>query len=183
MHDASHPEPHHRPAAAREPARPSHWRSVTGRAAALLVFWLVLTGVSVADLPIGAAATLLATWVSLRLVPAGQFSIRPLALARLLMRFLQQSIAAGIDVAWRAFDPRLPLQPGIISYCSPLPPGPRRNAFLTLTSLLPGTLPCASDDSGNLAIHCLDVGQPVASSLAAEEALFVRAVGSTSGNG
>src|SRR5262249_59709602 len=76
------PEPPPAPAAAGEPARPSHWRSVTGRAAALLAFWLVLTGVSVADLPIGAAATGLATWASLRLVPAGPVSLPPFASGR-----------------------------------------------------------------------------------------------------
>jgi len=184
MHSAGSPDPDHRHWLGRAPAaQPRHWRSAAVRATALLAFWLGLTGASLADLPIGVAATLMATWMSLRLLPAGHFSARPLPLVRLLMRFLPQSIVAGIDVAWRAFDPRLPLRPGVISYRSRLPPGPRRQAFLALTSLLPGTLPCASADSGELAIHCLDVSQPVASDLALEEALFLRAFGSPDGHG
>ena len=46
-----------------------------------------------------------------------------------------------------------------------------------MTSLLPGTLPCGSDASGGLAIHCLDVSQPVAAQLAAEEAVLLQALG------
>jgi hypothetical protein len=38
-------------------------------------------------------------------------------------------------------------------------------------------LPVGTDASGGLLIHCLDVGQPVAAQLAAEEALFVQVIG------
>jgi multicomponent Na+:H+ antiporter subunit E len=103
------------------------------------------------------------------------------AFARLCLRFLPQSIRAGIDVAWRALDPRLPLRPGIVLYRSSLPPGPTRSAFCTVMSLLPGTLPCGPQDDGSLVIHCLDVTQPVAEQLAAEEVLLVEAVGGLRG--
>jgi multicomponent Na+:H+ antiporter subunit E len=119
----------------------------------------------------------MAASVSLRLLPPGQWTLRPVVLAGLAVRFLQQSIWAGIDVAWRALDPRLPLRPGFVSYRPQLPPGPARNAFLTMTSLLPGTLPCGPDDEGDLAIHCLDASQPVVEQLAVEETAFSRAVG------
>jgi multicomponent Na+:H+ antiporter subunit E len=46
-----------------------------------------------------------------------------------------------------------------------------------MTSLLPGTLPCGSDRDAGLVIHCLDVSQPVARGLQAEEALLIRALG------
>lgn len=94
-----------------------------------------------------------------------------------LVSLFPQSVAAGIDVAWRALDPRVPLRPGFIVYRSRLPSGPVRSAFCTMMSLLPGTLPSGSDDSGGLVIHCLDIEQPVVEQLAAEEALFVRALG------
>ena len=42
---------------------------------------------------------------------------------------------------------------------------------------MPGTLPTGTDDRGALLVHCLDVGQPVVANLAAEERLFIRAVG------
>jgi multicomponent Na+:H+ antiporter subunit E len=91
----------------------------------------------------------------------------------LALRFLAQSVAAGWDVARRAFDPRLPLRPGFVVYPVGLPPGPARNVFTTITSLVPGTVP-AGDDAGGLLYHCLDVEQPVMAQLAAEEAVLAR---------
>jgi multicomponent Na+:H+ antiporter subunit E len=151
--------------------------SLLARAAGFLGFWLILSEFSAVDLLVGALAALMAALVSLRLLPPGRWRLRPVVLAWLAVRFLQQSIWAGIDVAWRALDPRLPLRPGFVSYRPQLPPGPARNAFLTITSLLPGTLPCGPDEEGALAVHCLDVAQPVAEQLAAQEIAFSRAVG------
>jgi multicomponent Na+:H+ antiporter subunit E len=72
--------------------------------------------------------------------------------------------------------PRLPLRPGFVSYPVRFPPGTARNAFTTLTSLLPGTVPAGHDREG-LVYHCLDVDQPVVPQLAAEEAALSRALG------
>jgi multicomponent Na+:H+ antiporter subunit E len=58
-----------------------------------------------------------------------------------------------------------------------------RNAFCTITSLLPGTLPSGTDESGGLIVHCLDETQPVTEQLAVEEALLARALGGTNDNG
>jgi multicomponent Na+:H+ antiporter subunit E len=151
--------------------------SLLGRAAGLLGLWLILSEFSAVDLLVGALAALMAASVSLRLLPPGPWTLRPVVLAGLAVRFLRQSIWAGIDVAWRALDPRLPLRPGFVSYRPHLPPGPARNAFLTMMSLLPGTLPCGPDEESALAVHCLDVSQPVVEQLAVEETMFSRAVG------
>ena len=153
------------------------------RAAGFLAFWVALSGYAPADLLVGALAAAAATCASLRLLPPGQRSFRPVALAAFLLRFGTQSAGAGLDVARRALDPRLPLYPGFVIYPPGLPPGPMRDAFSTVTSLLPGTLPCGSDESGRLLIHCLDVNQPMLEQLAAEEAMFVRALGGPSRNG
>ena len=152
-------------------------RSWLVRTAGFLGFWLILFGLGPADFVVAALAAVGATWVSLRLLPPGQFKVRPFALTEFVLRFLYKSIAAGIDVAWRALDPRLPLRPGFVVYHTHLPPGLTRSAFCAETSLLPGTLPCGSDEKGGLAIHCLDVTQPVVEQLAADEALFTRALG------
>ena len=72
------------------------------RTAGFLGFWVILTGFEVADVVAGILAAVIATWVSLRLLPPGQWRLRPFALAQLVLRFLRQSIGAGIDVAWRA---------------------------------------------------------------------------------
>jgi multicomponent Na+:H+ antiporter subunit E len=108
-------------------------------------------------------------------MPPGRSGVSPAALAGLALRFLYQSIVAGVDVARRALDPRLPLRPGFVAYPVRFPPGTARNAFTTLTSLLPGTVP-AGEENGQLVYHCLDVDQPVASQLAAEEAALSRAI-------
>jgi len=146
------------------------------RAAGFLVLWLVLAGADPADLPAAAVAVVAATWTSLRLLPPGSSRLAPSALAKLTLRFAYQSVAAGVDVAKRALDPRLPLRPGFVRYPVRFPPGPARNAFATLTSLLPGTVP-AGAEPGLIVYHCLDVEQPVMSQLAAEEAALARALG------
>ncbi|MGB8629188.1 MAG: Na+/H+ antiporter subunit E [Xanthobacteraceae bacterium] len=143
------------------------------------IFWLILFGVKSTDLLVGVATAIVATWASRRLLPPGRGILHPIALVRLVLRFPLQSIIAGFDVAWRALDPRLPLQPGFVVYQSRLPSGPMRNAFCTITGLLPGTLPSGSDQDGNLVVHCLDVSQPVIEQLAAEEAVLQQVLGGT----
>jgi multicomponent Na+:H+ antiporter subunit E len=147
------------------------------RFASLLAFWVILAGVKPGDLLVGAFAAALATWISFRLLPPGQWSFRPIALTVSILRFFHQSIRAGIDVARHALDPRLPLRPGLVIYRPHLPPGPTRNAFCTFMSLVPGTLPCGSEPGGGVVIHCLNVDDPVLEQLAREETLFVRALG------
>jgi hypothetical protein len=39
------------------------------------------------------------------------------------------------------------------------------------------TLPTGTGDNGALLVHCLDVDQPIAANLAAEESVFIRALG------
>ena len=99
-------------------------------------------------------------------------AVSPLALAAAVLRTLGQSVVAGIDIALRALDPRLPLRPGFVVYPARLPPGPARNVFCVLASLAPGTLPAGMDADGAIIVHCLDSGQPVAAQLAAEEQLL-----------
>lgn len=158
-------------------------RGWLARTAGFLAFWLVISGFSLVTLLVGTMAAVIATWASFHLLPPARWNFQPVALAKLVLRFLRQSIGAGIDVAWRALDPRLPVRPGFVVYETHLPPGLMRNAFCTMTSLLPGTLPSGSDENGSLVIHCLDISQPVAEQLAKEEALLVQALGWTRDNG
>jgi len=154
------------------------WLAALWRLVAFLGLWLILIGgPDPANRPAGVVAILAAIWTSLRLLPSSGARVAPVALARLALRFLHQSVVAGWDVAWRALDPRLPLRPGFVVYPARLPPGPALNAFCTLTSLAPGTLPAGPDESGAIVVHCLDVGQPVAAHLATDERLFAQALG------
>lgn len=157
--------------------------SAAMRSTGFFLVWLILTDAGPADLPAGVAAALTATWVSLRLTPPRhRVTLRPLKAAQFVLRFLSQAIVAGTDVAWRALDPRLPLQPGFVTFRSRLPAGGEREAFCAITSLLPGTLP-AGVSADELIIHCLDVRQPVSAQLAAEEARFIEMLGGVRDNG
>jgi multicomponent Na+:H+ antiporter subunit E len=152
-------------------------RAAIPRAVGFLGLWLLLSGVDPADLPAAAVAVVAATWASLRLLPPGSWHPRPAALAGLVLRFLRQSVVAGVDVSWRALDPRLPVRPGLVVYPVRLVPGPAQNTFRTLASLIPGSVPVGLVEGGGLLVHCLDVGQPVVSQLATEEALLTQALG------
>jgi multicomponent Na+:H+ antiporter subunit E len=143
----------------------------------LFVLWLALTLGNPVDLPAGVLTAIAATWTSLYLLSPSATRLSPPALVAFAQRFFRLSIVAGVDVAWRALDPRLPLRPGYVVYQSQLPEGRARNTFCTLASLLPGTLPADRDRSGALVIHCLDIDQPVTAQLAEDEDLFRRALG------
>ncbi len=137
----------------------------------------MISGWAPLDLPVGIAAVVGATWVSLRFLPplASQYGFS--AIASLVAGFFRQSVVSGTDVAWRALSPSLKLQPGLIACPLRLREGGKRSAFCALSSLMPGKLPTGTDERGALLVHCLDTSQPVAANLAAEELLFMRAFG------
>jgi multicomponent Na+:H+ antiporter subunit E len=138
--------------------------------------WLMIADWKKEDFPIGFVASALALWISLSLLPPT--AIRPhfIPLARLNLRFLSCSIIAGVDVARRALLPRLDLRPGFVAVPFALPPGVTRNAFLIYSSLQPGTLPTSAEGEV-LQVHGLDILQPIAASIGADEALFEKAIG------
>lgn len=148
--------------------------AVLFRGIGFFAFWLMLAGRDPADLAVGLVSAGLATWASLRLMPPGPGRLRPLAMLAFAGRFLVQSTRAGIDVALRAFAPSLPLKPGFVRYRSRIASPNARAAFFGVSSLAPGTLPSGIDETGDLVVHALDVSQPVAADLAAEEKRFGR---------
>jgi multicomponent Na+:H+ antiporter subunit E len=151
-------------------------RTALLRGIAFFVFWLVLMqSLKVSDLAIGACAAGVATWVSMRLLPPDAGCLRFGSLLLLLPHFLWQSVRAGVDVARCALSPRLSLQPGLVSCPLGFGPGLARNTFATITSLLPGTVPCDEVD-GVLVYHCLDMAQPVVEQLWEEERRLARAL-------
>jgi multicomponent Na+:H+ antiporter subunit E len=153
--------------------------SALARWAGFLCLWLVIFRIDLTGVLVGAVTAAAASWTSLRLLQPGAARLRPLAFARLALRFFGQSMVAGADVARRALDPRLPLRPGFVLCPTRLAPGPARDAFCAMASLLPGTLPVGSEPSGALLVHCLDVGQDVPAQMAEEGAVFVAALDGT----
>lgn len=151
------------------------------RAAAFLGLWLVLLpSFKPGDLAVGVLAAGLATAASLALLPPEGGGVRFGALLAQFPRFLWQSLIAGLDVARRAFAPSMPLATGFIDYRTGLARGHARNNFATITSLMPGTLPCG-DAGDTIEFHCLDTGQPVAEQLAEEERRLAKALGAEHG--
>jgi multicomponent Na+:H+ antiporter subunit E len=150
--------------------------SVLARAPAFLAFWLILAGVKIADLPAGIAAAVAAVWASLHLMPPSTVRLSPAGIMHLAARFPLQALVAGIDVAGRALAPRMSLRPGLVPCPLRQPPGPVREAFLELASLLPGTVPCDSTDDQQVLVHCVDITQPIAAQMARDEARFMRAI-------
>jgi multicomponent Na+:H+ antiporter subunit E len=146
------------------------------RFSAFLILWLVLDGVKPAGLFIGLPAAALAAGMSVRLLPPSRSRPRLMALLSLGWHFLWSSVVAGADVAIRAFHPRLPLRTGFVTCECRIPPGSRRDLFLSMGSLMPGTLPVA-EEHGRIVLHCLDTEQPVAKQTADHEARLVRALG------
>jgi multicomponent Na+:H+ antiporter subunit E len=146
-------------------------RAAALRGLSFLGLWLVLAGADPWGLAFGLFAAAVATRASLALLPPAMH-MRPFALARLALRVVSQSVLAGADVARRAFDPRLPLRPGLIALPMALPPGAMRDGFRALASLQPGSLPAGLDAEGRLVIHALDTALPIARDTAAAEALL-----------
>ncbi|MDQ1342144.1 MAG: multicomponent Na+:H+ antiporter subunit, partial [Pseudomonadota bacterium] len=159
--------------------RPRAWRAILVRGAGYFLLWMFMAGGQPANIAPGLGAAALATWISLVLLPPDPSlaNIRPLAVLRLAVRFIWTSVVAGLDIARRAFSPSLPLKLGYLHYPVGFPPGTSRNLFTSVTSLLPGTLPAGTDESGRLIYHCLDVEQPVLQELGQEEAQLVAALG------
>ena len=153
------------------------------RGAALFLLWVVLMqSAKAGDLAVGAFAAAAATWISLRLLPpmAGRLHFGQLLL--LLPHFAWESLRAGVDVARRALAPSVRLQPGFVRCPLDFPPGPARNTFATITSLMPGAVPVGQDE-GALEYHALDTSQPVVEQLWKEERLFARALVAGRGHG
>lgn len=147
---------------------------IAGRRAALLgLLWFALVGPDVEALLPGLLAVGAATWLSLRLLPPIS-ALRAWRILVMLPPFLWRSIVGGVDVARRAFHPRLPLKPGWVEAPSHLGGGGRAvlgGGF----SLMPGTL-VAGTRRGHLLVHCLDTSQPVLRAVADDEAALTRAI-------
>jgi multicomponent Na+:H+ antiporter subunit E len=147
------------------------------RAIACLSLWTIVSGLSFPDFAVGLLAATSAAWASVRLAPCAALHSSLRGWVRLILRVPPQSLVAGADVAWRAFDPALPLNPGYVPYFTSLPEGTAQDVFATLAALQPGSLPVRSGARGVLNIHCLDVRLPVVVTLEQEEARLRKALG------
>ncbi|WP_406672769.1 Na+/H+ antiporter subunit E, partial [Natronospira sp.] len=82
----------------------------------------------------------------------GNFS--PLGLLRFSLYFLSRSVVGGLDVAWRALHPAMPLQLHYQEYSFHGPDGTARTLLIATLSLMPGTLSVNYRDD-RLLIHSI----------------------------
>lgn len=141
-----------------------------GRFLAFLALWCILMGLDPKDLVVGLFASACGTLAAAALLPGSARWPSVRGLMRFAAAFLRQSLLAGIDVAKRAFSPRLPLAPGFVAFRPSLPAGLYRDAFVSLSAMMPGTLPVGSDGRDGVVVHCLDEHQPVLPEMAKDEA-------------
>lgn len=117
--------------------------------------WLILTEGDVRDLWIGGAVVLLGVAASCRVLAPGSLAqLRWVGLLRFTGYFLVESLRGGIDVAWRALHPAMPLSPGWTEVTLVLPGEGSRVLLAWTVSLLPGTASVRLDGH-RLVVHVL----------------------------
>jgi multicomponent Na+:H+ antiporter subunit E len=151
---------------------------VAKRFALLFGFWLMLTANEPSAWLVGMLAAAVATVISARLLPLSGREVRLATVLRLTPGFAWASLLGGLDVAWRAFHPRMPLKPRWIAYRVRLPAGAARVSLGNELSLMPGTL-AAGGNGDILYIHCLDSERPIEAVVAAEERRIAESIGLT----
>jgi len=125
------------------------------------LIWLVLVEFDYKSFIVGAFFILIATSMSYWLSRIHdktievKSSIRLLALPKLVLFFVTQSIVGGLDTAKRAFSPSLNIKPSFIKYqmCF-LTMGVNSHIFTNLVSLLPGSLIVMQEPDG-IIVHVL----------------------------
>lgn len=125
------------------------------RTLAFAALWWAVTESAGPGWPAGAAAVLAAVVASFLMIPPLEVRWRLGGILRFIPFFLQQSIRGGVDVAWRALHPRLPILPAIIEHRMTIPEGLPRVVLVNTLSLLPGTV-AARTDGDRLTVHLLD---------------------------
>jgi multicomponent Na+:H+ antiporter subunit E len=139
-------------------------RSILLRLLVAGLIWIVLTGGSAYNWGFALLVIAAAVATSLFLMPAGEWRWTLPGLLRFLPFFLIKSVLGGIDVSIRAFNPRMPLQPGIITYELRIPEGAGRVFFANSVSLQPGSF-VAGIEGDVLQVHALDTAMPISENL------------------
>ncbi len=139
----------------------------------LLIWWVLADGVT-SSWWIGVPAVLLAVTTSVMLLPPA--SMVWSGFLRFVPFFLMRSLLGGVDVAWRAFHPGMPIAPDLIEYSVRLPPGLSQVFMANTVNLLPGTLSAVLDRS-ILKVHVLDRRKDIQAELEAVEQSVARMFG------
>ncbi|MDF1542202.1 MAG: Na+/H+ antiporter subunit E [Anaerosomatales bacterium] len=132
----------------------------TAQASTLLfAFWLILTGsLGLLDLALGVVVSLfLGAWAARFLWPADAPALTPRQAGRFLLyipRLLTSVVMAALQVAEVVLDPRMPVDPVVISHRTSFTRDISRVAYANSITLTPGTL-AVDIDSDTFYVHCL----------------------------
>ena len=143
------------------------FRSAAGQRRHISVARLMVRGLGFASLwailgegqgwNVGVPVILFATFATSLATPANRWSIA--GLARLIPYFIWNSLRGGVDVAARALNPRLAIDPVLVRYDIRLDSTEARVLMVNTVTLLPGTL--GADLQGNvLLVHVLSASGP-----------------------
>ena len=150
------------------PARRASIASVTTFALRLLVFGAMWWFVSEGDTPfavVPSTVIVLAAGASVRVLPARSNPLRWGGVALFVPWFLVRVFTGGLDVARRAWSPRMPIEPGFVDVPIRLRSTPARVALAWAVSLMPGTASTTLAED-RLIVHALDRSLPVTAMVA-----------------
>lgn len=133
--------------------RTTDTRTIVTRLLLFLLIWWVLTDGTTASWWIGVPVVALALVTSIILLPP--VPINPVELLKFMPFFLTRSLQGGVDVAWRAFHPAMPIDPELVEYPIRLPAGLAQVFMANTVNLLPGTL-SATLEHNTMKVHVLD---------------------------
>ena len=142
------------------------WSTIASRGGVFSLIWWVLTDGVAASWWVGVPVVLLAVIISVALLPPAPFVWYEFL--RFVPFFFVRSLIGGVDVAWRALHPAMPIAPDLITYPLRLPPGLPQVFMANTISLLPGIL-SAEFGANFLKVHVLDVRHNFLSELEAVE--------------
>jgi multicomponent Na+:H+ antiporter subunit E len=131
-------------------------------------WWLVTEGRG--GLVSGALAVAAATFASTRLAAPERVRVSLRGAARFVPFFLEHSVRGGVDVAWRAFHPSLPLGASMHEMELQLQAPAARSLFAAVVSLLPGTL-SVDLEGRHVRLHVLAGGEAALDRLRELEAI------------
>lgn len=156
----------------------NRWAAIITRGGVFILIWWVLSDGVPMSWMIGAPAVLLAVAASAALLPPQPFVW--FEFVRFIPFFLVRSLLGGVDVAWRAFKPAMPIFPDIVEYSTWLPAGLPQVFLANTISLLPGTL-SATLDRGIIRVHVLDRESDFRAEIEAVEQRVARLFGAYTG--
>lgn len=142
--------------------RSTTFTAISIRLILFAVLWWAITEAAIGSWYVGVPVVVIATWVSLKLVPG--FALSLSAVLRFIPFFLWHSLRGGVDVAQRALLPRLAIEPGMVDYHWRLPAGLARVFMANIVSLLPGTLSAELGET-TLHLHVLDITADISGEL------------------